>query len=238
MMQQPAIRPVAGPNPGILAAVSFGLFSASLVVSAFLAGGAGMVSPFTSTGTVVSSYEDHGDLVRLTSMLQFGSAVPLGIYAAAVYTRMLRLGARVPGPAIAFVGGITASILLMVSSMIRWTLGHPEIVADATLTHALAFLSFVAGGVGFSTGIGLLIAGMAVPMLILRLAPRWLAWTGVALAVLAELSFLSMTLDVFHALIPITRFVGLPWLIVAGFLLPHSRAEVVRPQRVGAGASH
>ena len=48
----------------------------------------------------------------------------------------------------------------------------------AGLTHALNFFSFITGSVGFVLGIGLLVAGIAVPALILRLLPRWLAWTG------------------------------------------------------------
>jgi hypothetical protein len=236
MTQISSHRPAIDPNPGILAAVSFGLFTASLAVSAVAASGAGMISPFSATADVMASFQSNPDLVRFTSMLQFGSAVPLGICAATVYSRMLRLGARVPGPAIAFVGGITASILLMVSAVFRWTLGRPELFDDATLTHALAFLSFLTGGVGFSTGMGLLIAGLAVPMLILRLAPHWLAWTGLVIAVLAELSFLSMSIESLTVVIPIARFAGLPWLIVAGFLLPRTRSEVTRSREVVADA--
>jgi hypothetical protein len=225
MMQHPAHRPPRGPHPGILAAISFGLFAASLVVSAILTGGQSVISPFSSTDGVVAFFRDHGEVVAFSSMLQLGSAVPLAICAATIYTRMLHLGARVPGPAIAFVGGLTAALTLMFSAFAWWTLSRPEVTIDATLTHALAFLSFVAGGVGFSTGMGLLIAGLAVPLLILRLAPAWLAWSGLVIAALAEMSFLSMTLEPLHVLIPIARFAGLPWLVVAGFLLPQTRAE-------------
>jgi hypothetical protein len=194
-------------------------------MSAIVTRGDSVISPFSTTDDVVAFFREHGTVVAFASMLQFGSAVPLAICAASVYTRMLHLGARVPGPAIGLVGGIAAAVTLMMSTFTWWTLSRPEVTVDATLAHALAFFSFVAGGVGFSTGLWLLVAGVAVPMLILKLGPRWLAWTGLVIAGLAELSFLSMTVEQLHAVIPIARFAGLPWLIVAGFMLPRRRSE-------------
>lgn len=212
-----------GPNPGILALVSLALLIASLVVSAILTDGQTFVSPFSSAHDVAAYYQDYPSAVRLTAMLQFGSAVPLGIYAATTYARLLRLGVRVPGPAIGLFGGIVASIFMMTSALITWVLGRPEINADVTLTHALAFLALMTGGIGYVVGSGLLVAGIAVPALILQLLPRKLAWTGLVIAVLSELSFLAMTIEPLQFLLPIGRFGGLLWLIVAGFLLPQSR---------------
>jgi hypothetical protein len=77
-------------------------------------------------------------------------------------------------------------------------------------------------------GLGLFVAGLAVPTLILGLLPRWLAWIGLLVAVLSELSFLSMTVEPLQVLLPIGRFGGLAWLIAAGFLLPRSRAAANR----------
>lgn len=66
----------------------------------------------------------------------------------------------------------------MLSALVGWLLSRPEITTDVTLTHALAFLAFITGGVGYVVGMGILIAGIAVPALILGFVPRWLAWTG------------------------------------------------------------
>jgi hypothetical protein len=214
----------SGPHPGILAAVSLLLLLTGLVLTAVLSGGQQFVSPFAPSETVATFFRDNPVAVRVGSMLQFGSAVPLGIYAATVYALQLRLGVRVPGPAIAFFGGITASLMLMVSAMLVWVVSRPEISTDAVLTHALTFLAFITGGVGFATGLGLLVAGMAVPFLVLRLAPGWFAWAGLVLAAAAELSFLSMTIEPLQFLLPVARFGGLAWLVAAGFLLPRTRA--------------
>ena len=63
-----------------------------------------------------------------------------------------------------------------------------------------------------------------MPALILGLVPRWIAWTGLLIALLSELCFLSMTIEPFQYLLPIGRFAGLLWLIAVGFLLPRNRA--------------
>jgi hypothetical protein len=135
---------------------------------------------------------------------------------------------RVPGPGIGFFGGITASILLMVSALGSYVLSRPDVSSDPTVALALTYFTFITGGVGFVTGMGLLVAGIAVPSLILHFVPRWLAWTGLVIAALAELSFLSMAIEPLQFLLPIGRFGGLLWLIAVGFLLPNDRREVPR----------
>lgn len=220
-----------GPNPGILAAISLGLTIGGLLSSAILTGGQTFVSPFSPVGQIAAYFHGNASAVRLASLFQFGSAVPLGIFAATVYARQLRLGVRVPGPAIGFFGGITASAFLMLSALVVWVLSRPEITADETLTHALWFLAFITGGVAFVVGMGLLVAGIAVPALILRFVPRWLAWAGVVIAALSELSFFSMVFEPFQVLLPIGRFGGLLWLVAVGFLLPRTRAAANRQER-------
>jgi hypothetical protein len=137
---------------------------------------------------------------------------------------------RVPGPAIGFFGGITAAIFLMLSAALGWVLSRPEITTDLTLTHALSFLAFITGGVAYVVGMGLLVAGIAVPALILRFVPRWLAWAGLVIAALSELSFFSLALEPLQYLLPIGRFGGLLWIVAVGFLLPRSRAAANRQE--------
>lgn len=225
-------RDPIGPPAGILALVTLALTVGSLISGVIFSGGAGFVSPFSPANHVVAYYADNPGAVRLSALLQFASAVPLGIYAATMYARLLRLGIRVPGPGISFFGGTIASAMLMLSALINWVLSRPEITTDATLTHTLAFLSFAIGGFGFVIGVGLLVAGIAVPALILRLMPRWFVWPGLVIATLSELSFLAMTIEQLQFLLPVGRFGGLLWLIGAGFLLPHTRAAAnQRPQQ-------
>jgi hypothetical protein len=217
-----ARRPT-GPQPGALGLISLGLTLGSLVTSTLLADGGAYLSPFGTTPEILSHYREHELATRVSAMLLFGSAVPLGILAATVYTRLLRLGVRVPGPSIGFFGGVAASLMLMISAMAGWVLGRPEIGGDPGVLHALSILSFLTGGVGFVVGLGLLVAGVAVPALVLRLVPRWLAWAGLVIAAVSELTFLAMAITPIQVLLPVGRYAGLLWLITVGFLLPARR---------------
>lgn len=215
-----------GPNPGILAIIALVLSIDAVLVPAVLAGGVFFPSPYGSTQSVAAYLVGHRDAVVATGFFTFSASVPLGIYAATIYARLLRLGIRVPGPNIAFVGGITASVLLAVSGLLTWSLGQSIVGVNPETQHLLAYLSYALGGVGFVVCIGILIAGIAVPAMILRLTPRWLAWVGLVLATLAEISFLSLLVPQLAILLPIGRFLGLAWLLTIGFLLPHNNGQM------------
>jgi hypothetical protein len=217
-----------GPNAGVLGIVALVLSLAAVLVPFAMAGGRPFVSPLESSAAVYRYLTSDRPAVTATGFFTFAASVPLGIYAATVYARMLRLGIRVPGPNIAFYGGIAASLFLGASGLLTWVLGQPVAGESPALLHSLAYLVFALGGVGFVGGIGLLIAGIAVPALILRLTPRWLAWTGLVIAAASELSFFSLLLPGVSALLPIGRFAGLLWLLVVGLILPRSRHEVSR----------
>lgn len=229
-----AHRRSGGPPLGPLAIVSLALTVASAVV--LIAGTGSAPDPFAPAAEVAAWYAAHPVVVRVGAMLQFGAAVPLGILAASVYARQLRLGVRVPGPVIGLYGGVAASIALLASALVTWSLGVPGADAAPEATAALARLAFGLGGVGYATGLGLLVAGIAVPALILRFVPRWLAALGLVLGGLGELSFLSLALDPLQVLLPVVRFGGGAWLIAIAFLLPAVRAKrgPQAPARPGA----
>ncbi|MGN7799625.1 hypothetical protein [Leifsonia sp. 22587] len=217
-----------GPNAGVLAVVSLALTIASVLVPPLLASGTSFPSPLGSTAAVSGYFVQHPAAASVAGFLVFAASVPLGIYAATVYARMQRLGIRVPGPTIALVGGIAASILLSISGLLAWALGQPVAGRPPALLHTLDYVVYALGGVGFVGGLGLLIAGIAVPALILGLAPRWLAWAGLILAGLSELSFFALLIPQLALLLPVCRFLGLAWLSVVGFLLPRDRHDVPR----------
>lgn len=221
--------PERSPHPGLVALVSLVLLVAGLVIAAAMSGGDALASPFGSTADVTARIREHHDAIRVLAFFQLGSAVPLGIYTATVYARQLRLGVRVPGPAIGLVGGVLAITSLFAAAFATYVESRPEVTGDAELTHALAFLAFVAGGPAYAVGLGLLIAGAAVPGLLLRLVPRWLAAGGLALAVLGELAWLSMLVEPLQLLVPIVGFLGGVWLVLLGFRLPRHRHAVPTP---------
>lgn len=226
-----------GPHPGIIAIIVLALSVVALLVPAGLAGGMFFPSPYGSTESVSTYLTEHRDSIIATGFLTFAASVPLGIFTATVYARLLRLGIRVPGPNIAFVGGIAATVLLAVSGLLTWALGQPIAGESAALLHLGEYVSYALGGVGFVVGIGLLIAGIAVPSLILHLTPSWVAWSGLLLAALAEISVLVLLLPQLAFLLPIGRFLGIAWLLVVGFLLPRHRHNTAQPSRTQEGTA-
>jgi hypothetical protein len=70
-----------------------------------------------------------------------------------------------------------------------------------------------------------LFAGISVTAGYMRLLPRWLVAFGLLLAVIGELSCLSLVVPGALFLIPLTRFPGFVWLIAAGFHLPRLRTS-------------
>ncbi|HEX5117886.1 MAG TPA: DUF4386 domain-containing protein [Pseudonocardiaceae bacterium] len=215
-----------GPPAGLLAVASLALTVVGLVVSALLAGGHVTVSPLGSTAEVARYYLAHRTAAAVSGFFVFGAGVPLGIYAATVYARLLKLGVRVPGPGIGYFGGISASVLVGIAGLVGWVLGQPVTGQSPALIHTLAYVTYALGGVGFVGGVGLLIAGIAVPSMVLGLTPRWFAATGLVLAAVCELSVISLLWSPFSVTLPIGRFIGLAWLIAAGFLLPRNRHQV------------
>lgn len=81
----------------------------------------------------------------------------------------------------------------------------------------------VTGGPGHVVPLGLLIAGIAVIDAFGGLLPRPLALVGVAIAIVAEVSTISIALHGGGILLPIARFAGYAWLIAAAALLPRNR---------------
>lgn len=224
-----------GPYPGVIAIIVLALSVSALLVPAGMAGGMFFPSPYGSTESVSAYLTEHRDSIVATGFLTFAASVPLGIFTATVFARLLRLGIRVPGPNIALIGGMTATVLLAVSGLLTWALGQPIGGESAALLHLGEYVSYALGGVGFVVGIGLLIAGIAVPSLILHLTPSWVAWIGLLLAALAEISVLVLLVPQLAFLLPIGRFLGVAWLLVVGFLLPRNRHTTAQPSRQQEG---
>jgi len=212
-----------GPPLVVLAAISLGLMLAGLAVSAALGGVT--PSPFENSAVIERYFTGQPDAVRAGGILVFASSVPLALYAAAVHARLRNLGVRAPGAVIALTGGTVGAALLSLSGLLQWALSRPAVRTEVPLIRGLQDLSFLTGGVGHVVFLGLLLAGVAVPSLFLRLLPRPLAVAGLVLAVVAEVSTVSLIWPAASVLLPIARFPGLIWLTAAGVLLPAQRVR-------------
>jgi hypothetical protein len=215
-------RPLAGPPLAPLAATSLLLLLAGLVVGVALAGGV-MPLPYGSATEIQDYVARHHAAAVAIAVGTFGSSIPLAIYAATASARLRQLGITAPGATIALAGGLLASTGLALSSLTAWTLSRREVTSDAALVRALYYLTYLTGGPWHVVTLGLLIAGIAVPGLIVGLMPRPVAWTGLLIVGIAELTTLVLIWPGLSPLLPLARFTGLIWLIVAGALLPLRR---------------
>src|ERR1700738_5366402 len=212
-----------GPPLVILAVIFTGLFVGSVVGVGAATGGAPFPSPYDPIATLSSYLSAHHQALVIAAFLQFAAAIPLAIFAAAASARLHHLGIRAPGATIAQVGDVLASAMLLVSAACQWVLAQPGIRDNLGVARAFQDLAFLTGGPGHVVPLGLLIAGIAVVAAFGHLLPRPLALAGVAVALVAEVSTLSVPIHGAAILLPIARFAGYAWLIAAAALLPRSR---------------
>lgn len=224
-MPSPAAQRHPSPPLGIVAITFTVLFLAALYPVTPFGGTPSFPTPWASKETIASFFQLRPRAALLCAFLQFGSAVPLGIFTASIVSRLRFLGVKAAGVYIALFGGLGAAFATASSSLMLWTMAHPGVAQDATLTQALYFLGFGLGGPGYSVPLGLLMAGVSVPALFMRTMPRWISILGLVLAVAGELSWLSLEFPQAVLLIPLTRFPGFVWMIAAGFAMPTRKQQ-------------
>src|SRR6201985_3402520 len=163
--------PFRGPSLVLLATVHILLFATGLIAAAALRHGASYITPFASAEALRSFLAQSPTAVRVSNFFLFGSAVPFGIFAVTVVSRLRFLGVRAAGTNIALLGGLIATIALILSGSAGWILSLPEVLASAPVVKAISFLNFLFGGVVFAVGFGLLAAGVSVTSYFMRLLP-------------------------------------------------------------------
>jgi hypothetical protein len=160
--------------------------------------------------------------VRICASLQFGAAIPLGIFAASAVSRLQFLGARVAGVSIALFGGIATAVTMMAASIVLWVMAQPAISENRAVLQALYWLVQGLGGPGFAVPFGILVAGITIPGAFMRLIPKWLVVLGMAVAICGELSWLYLMVPAALPLVPLARFPGFAWMIATGLAIPTS----------------
>jgi hypothetical protein len=218
-----------GPNSGIVATVFVVLFFAGLMPVTALGGMPYFPGPTASLNEMVSFFSQRQEGILLCAFLQFGSAVPLGIFTMSVVARLKFLGVKAAGADIALFGGLATAMGLVISSCFLRAMSYPGIPQDANLLRALYRVSFGLGVPGYSVFFGLLAAGVSITAGLYRLLPKWIVLLGLAVAVAGELSWFEIVNVKLLPLIPLTRFPGFVWMIAAGFSLSKLRSEEVTP---------
>jgi hypothetical protein len=178
-----------------------------------------MPLPYGPIGPVQHYVQTQSSAVHVIAVAAFGSSVLLAIYAATASARLRRLGATGAGPTVALTGGILAAGSLGLTGLLGWMLSRPEITGDTTLVRALYLLTFLTGGVAHVVALGVLVAGIATSGLL----PRAVAWPGMAIAALCELTMLVLAWQPWGPALPVARVAALAWLLVAAARLPSRR---------------
>jgi hypothetical protein len=220
----PATRGYVGPHLGAVAIAYVLLKVASVVPVSSFGAPFGVRPPYfpallAPIEQVAAYFATHAGPVSLCAFLQFGAAIPFGIFTAAIVARMSALGSDVAGVRIALFGGIMAAINESVSGGIIWVMGHPVIAQIPALTQSFHYLAVVFGGPGFTMPQGLLMAGTSIAAGSMKWLSKTVVAFGLILAVIGELSWFSMMTPRAGILIPLARWPGFIWLIVAGFSL-------------------
>jgi hypothetical protein len=212
-----------GPSLLLLATVHLLIFASGLVATAVLRHGARFVTPFAPAEELRAFLAVSPTAVRVSNFFLFGSAIPFGIFAVTTVSRLRYMGVRAAGTNIALLGGLTATLALILSGIVGWILSVPEVLASAPVVKMVNFLNFLLGGVVFSVGFGLLAAGVSVTCYFTRLLPRWLVAYGMLMALTGELSSLSLVAYPANFFIPITRYLGFIWMFSVSVALTRNR---------------
>jgi hypothetical protein len=218
-----------GPSLIVLAIAHVVVFAAGMVAAALLRHGASYVTPFAPAEQVRLFLAQSPAAVRISNFFLFGSAVPFGIFAVTIVSRLRFMGVRAAGTNIALFGGLAAAMALFLSGIAGWVLSVPDVIASAPVVKAIVFLSFLCGGMFYAVGFGLLAAGVSVTCYFMRLLPRWITVLGLFLAATGELSSLSLVAYPANFFIPITRYVGFIWMLLAAVALTRNRGRLPAP---------
>jgi hypothetical protein len=213
-------RRQGGPPPLVPALVYGALLFAAVALLA------GAPHPGAPAASALTWDRAHTGVLHAAALVVFGAAAPLAIWTATIYRRLRTLGVTAPGAVIGLSGGLLASASLALSGLVTWTLAETAPAISPALAQVLMDLSFAAGAAGFVVPLALLVAGVAVPSLILRLTPRALAWAGLAVAAVGAVSTFTLVTPALNATLPIARFGGLAWIVAVSLLLPANRHQL------------
>lgn len=213
-----------GPRLALVASVCIALLFGGVAIGVGLGGV--MPLPYGPVAAVQQYVRGQPLAVQVLAVAVFASSVPLAVYAATASAQLHQLGVGAPAATIALAGGLLAAGALGLTGLVGWTLSRPGISGDTAVVRALYLLAFLIGGPGHIVALGLLVAGMAVPCLILGLLPRPLALVGLVIAALSELTTLVLIWPILGPILPAARVSALAWLLVAGARLPLRRNEI------------
>src|SRR5579859_2367962 len=130
------------------------LFNAGLLAVSPLFASGSFPTPSSTGAQIVAFFRANGGPVIITSALQFGSAIPLGVYTATVAKRLRFIGIRAAGANIALFGGWSTAVLMLLATSVMWATASVASTASDELILALYRLQMGLEGPGFSVPFG------------------------------------------------------------------------------------
>jgi hypothetical protein len=128
---------------GIFVALRIASFASLVIMTGF----APYPIPF-NPGDGSRYFVEHAKAVQIAAFIQFGAAIPLGLFTATLASRLRFLGIEAAGVTIALFGGFAASFFLGCSALVQWVLAFPGVADDPPNARVLQLLAFATGGPG------------------------------------------------------------------------------------------
>jgi hypothetical protein len=219
-----------GPPLLVLAIVSTVLFVGSIATTAIMTQGGHLPSPYDPTNGAVAFFSEHADAMCVNAFLQLGAAIVLGLFAATAVSRLRFLGVTAAGATIALFGGVAGSVFAASSALVQWVLASMDPTTLPIMSSGFHWLYFALGGPGHVAFTGLLVAGVSVSGGLAGLLPRWILWSGLVLAVIAEVSTVILVVPAAVFLLPVARLLTFVWMIAVGATLPKWKGAPTRSE--------
>lgn len=222
----------SGPNLLLLTVIYLVLLTAggSRLSAAF-------AMPHDSVEKAAAYMAKYGWTIQLGSFFELLSAIPLGIFVATTISRLRFLGVRHAGESIAFLGGIGAITMLVLSALTNWSLTRPGIPEAIGAGVALRAISFAAAGPGFAVLLGFFVAGVSIAAFHDKTLPHWIMWLGMVVGLACELAAFTVLNFKAGYFIPVGRFVSILWMIGISLTLPaNTRNSIGMPDGQSAAS--
>lgn len=200
------------------------LLLTGIYLALLIAGGsrlsAAMAIPHGSAEKALAYMTEYGWRIQLGSFFELLSAIPLGLFIATTISRLRFLGVRNAGESMAFLGGIGAATMLVLSALTNWSLTRPGIPEAVGAAVALRAISFAAAGPGFAVLLGFFVVGVSLAAGHHKYLPHWLMWLGLAVGLACELAAFTVLNFKAGYFIPVGRFGSIVWMIGISLTLP------------------
>ena len=201
----------------------FAFFFASLIAIPILAPGARIPNPFGNDSELRIFFLIASSAVRVSDYLQLASALCLAVLSPLLGERLPSMSRRSSPSWLIIAGGLGAAIMLCLSALFSWAIVSPGATDLGPALHAFQFIPFLLGGPAWAGFFAIFLTGIS--MATRGVLPRWLIGTGLFLACVSALATPVLLSIVFSPCLPIARFLGFVWLIVASIYLERRPAS-------------